>query len=318
MFSAAYCRLSTEDSEDRSIPKQIALCREHARQVGVTIEDRHIFVDEGISGSILERPALMRLMKLVEERQISHLFVSDSDRLSRNTWHAGKLREELREARCKLYISGKLHGDGPDEEMFLTMNDAFAAWERYKIKQRSILGKKRRAGYLEPPGSGRSLGGYMPYGYRYLKNPEGRVVLQDEEAAVVRKIFDLCISGHSIAEIARILTAKLVPTKADHNAKISKKAPRYTWRRQVVERILHNKLYASGTMYFYKTESVRPGRHARYSIRVSRRPPTAHAPMRTGSPSPLNPLSHRTPFSRRRRRSAHASTLPASAATATY
>src|SRR5262249_35602930 len=95
-LAAIYARLSTDDKQQTSIPKQIDLCRAAASKHGIVVPENYIFVDDGYSGALLERPALNRLLELARSRSITAIFVSDADRLSREPGHDWMIREDLK------------------------------------------------------------------------------------------------------------------------------------------------------------------------------------------------------------------------------
>src|SRR4030095_16148176 len=83
-YAAIYARVSTEDQgKGYSIPTQIEACQRLAQQEGYLTPDSHIFVDEGITGTTLDRPALRRVRDLVTSQAIAALIILDPDRLSR-------------------------------------------------------------------------------------------------------------------------------------------------------------------------------------------------------------------------------------------
>src|SRR5215813_23968 len=98
-YAAIYARVSTEDQgKGYSIPTQIEACQRLAQQEGYTVPDGHIFVDEGISGITLDRPALRRLRDLVAAQAIAAVIILDPDRLSLKMGKLLVLTEELQAA----------------------------------------------------------------------------------------------------------------------------------------------------------------------------------------------------------------------------
>jgi site-specific DNA recombinase len=83
-YAAIYARVSTEDQgKGFSIPTQIEACQKLAEHEGYTVPETHVLIDEGISGTILDRPALRRLRELVQTKAIAAAIVYDPDRLAR-------------------------------------------------------------------------------------------------------------------------------------------------------------------------------------------------------------------------------------------
>jgi DNA invertase Pin-like site-specific DNA recombinase len=86
-YAAIYARVSTEDqSKGFSIPTQIQAGQKLAEREGYTVPEASILIDEGISGTTIDRFSLRKLRDLVNTRTIQAAIVYDPDRLSRNLW----------------------------------------------------------------------------------------------------------------------------------------------------------------------------------------------------------------------------------------
>jgi len=59
MKAAIYARYSSENQSEKSIDDQIRVCRKYIENNDMTIEDKHIYIDEAISGSIVNRSGLI-------------------------------------------------------------------------------------------------------------------------------------------------------------------------------------------------------------------------------------------------------------------
>jgi site-specific DNA recombinase len=78
--AAIYARVSTEDQgKGFSIPTQIDACQQLAAREGYTVPVSHVLIDEGISGTTLDRPGLHRLRELVQAHAIAAVIVIDPD-----------------------------------------------------------------------------------------------------------------------------------------------------------------------------------------------------------------------------------------------
>ena len=84
MRVAIYARYSSENQSEKSIDDQIRVCKNYAKEHGMTVEDRHIYVDEAMSGSIVNRPGLQALEKAAENKEFDAVAVDDLSRLSRS------------------------------------------------------------------------------------------------------------------------------------------------------------------------------------------------------------------------------------------
>jgi len=187
-YAAIYARVSTEDQgKGFSIPTQLEACQKLAEREGYTVPETFVLVDEGISGTTMDRPQLRKLRDLVNTSTIAVAIVYDPNRLSRNLGHQLLLAEEFERASVKLLIVSHPMEQGPEGWLFFQMRGALAEYERAKILERMKRGLVGRAK------AGHVSGGSVAFGYRYIKEEHGgRWEIDEDEAVVVRRIFRLC------------------------------------------------------------------------------------------------------------------------------
>jgi site-specific DNA recombinase len=240
-MAAIYARVSTEDQgKGFSIPTQLEACRKLADRAGYTVPEAHVLVDEGLSGTTMDRPGLRHLRDLVHARTIAAVVVYDPDRLSRNLGHQLLLAEEFERASVKLLIVSHPMEQGPEGWLFFQMRGALAEYERAKILERT------RRGHVGRIQAGHPGGGNVPLGYRYIAEPHGgRWEVDEHEAALVRRIFSLCLAGQSTRKIARLLTAERVPTPSDRHPERGhrKRLPYGVWNYSSLQAILRYQGY---------------------------------------------------------------------------
>jgi site-specific DNA recombinase len=210
MGAAISARVSTEDQgKGFSIPTQIDACQQLAAREGYAMPERHVVLDEGLSGTTLDRPGLHRLREPVQSQAIAAVTVMGPDRLSRNLGHQLLLAEALERAGVKLLIVSPPLERGPEGWLFFQMRGALAEYERAKPLERTQRGRLGRA-KAGPPW------GQVPFGYRAIRAPHGgRREVDAEEAALARRMFAMCLQGRPTRDIARQLTMERVPTNRD-------------------------------------------------------------------------------------------------------
>src|SRR5919109_1421838 len=263
-YAAIYARVSTEDQgKGFSIPTQIEAGQKLAEREGYMVSETSVLVDEGISGTTMDRPGLRKLRDLVNSKAISAVIVYDPDRLSRNLGHQLLLAEEFERASVKLLIVSQPMEQGPEGWLFFQIRGALAEYERAKTLERTSRGEIARAKAGHPPG------GQVPLGYRAIREPHaGRWEIEPEEAALVGRIFAMCIGDMTLRGIARQLTAEGVPTKFDRDPK---GGGRKTTRAGVwsIGSIFHTPNYQgyTGRAFYGKYNATRQTR---------KRPPKAH------------------------------------------
>jgi site-specific DNA recombinase len=115
-----------------------------------------------------------------------------------------------------------------------------AEYERAKILERT------RRGTVGRIQAGHPWGGRVPLGYRYISEPHGgRFEIEEEEAALVRRIYAMCLGGMSLRAIARQLTAEGLPTPLERRAvdRTWRRFPPGTWQPTTVRDLLTAEAY---------------------------------------------------------------------------
>lgn len=232
MNAVIYGRVSTDEQAQRyGLASQLTELRALAaeRRYTVIAELR----DDGFSGIDLDRPALTRLRDLVRAGSVQVVLIHDPDRLSRRLAHQLLLTEEIEGAGVKLEFKTTPREDTAEGRLLLHVKGVLGEYEREKIKERTLRGKREKAR------RGLLPAGPIPFGYRKDPANPGRVVIHDEEARVVRLIFQYLLDeGRSIRKIAEALE------RAGHPA------PRGGhWVASTVKRLAQSEVYA-GRMWW--------------------------------------------------------------------
>ena len=239
--AALYCRLSRDDnmdSESNSIQNQRKILQKAAKDKGYT--DTIFFVDDGITGTTMKRPGFQKMLTAIEAGYISAVFVKDLSRLGRNYIEVGKLTEEffpLHDIRLVAVSDGVDSDEGEDDftPFKNIMNEYYAKDISKKIK--SVKRDKQRKGQF--------IGGKPMYGYKMHPTEKNKIVIDEEVAPMVRRIFALALSGMSCRKIATTLNEEGVPTPATYCGwKVGNPGP-YTglWSSERISEMLKNETY---------------------------------------------------------------------------
>ena len=195
-----YLRVSTEiqASEDRySIPIQREAGKKFAEAEGF---DYEIFEDNKSGGNV-DRAGWQALFQKVESGEIDGIWCSKTDRFSRDTIDGLEAIKIMRKMCCRFWVaSAEYDIFDPNTEFIITMQFAFAAYERMMIKARTMAGKKRSRDegmrvVIDMMGWDRIVG---PDGKRTVK-------LNPDEAKIVQLIFTEYLAGKTIPYIQRML-----------------------------------------------------------------------------------------------------------------
>lgn len=201
MRAAIYARFSSDLQDARSITDQVTLARHYASSRGLSIAG--IYEDAAISGaSVLNRPGLQRLLKDAEARQIDVVVTESLDRLSRSQADIAALYERL----SFLGLRIETLADGHVSEIHVGLKGTMAAlFLKY-------LAQKTRRGQVGRVKAGRIPGG-RSYGYDVVPSGDdrGRRIINEREAAIVRRIYGEYVAGKGALAIVKDLNREREP-----------------------------------------------------------------------------------------------------------
>lgn len=228
-----YIRLSKEDleksknSESESIKNQRKLIYKYLKDEDLVIYKEYI--DDGYSGTNFNRPGFINLMQDIETNEINMVITKDLSRLGRDYIKTGYYVEDYFPTKKVRYVSIL---DGIDTYQNSTnneiapfkalFNDMVSKDTSKKIK--SILKNKKEQGLF--------LGSKAPYGYKKDEQNKNKLVIDKGKSKIVKKIFEMAISGRSNKSIAEYLNSKKILSPS--NSK---------WTASSIYNILNNREY---------------------------------------------------------------------------
>lgn len=205
MKAIIYVRVSTRGQEDNaSLDSQAKACAQFANSKKFQILET---AREVYSGADLhDRPELNRIRARLRNREADVMICYAIDRLSRDVAHLAILTDEFDRAGVELFFVTEDLDKSPEGKLLRSIKGYVGEIERIKIRERTQRGKlaKMQAGHL-------TVGGMDIFGYRKNKQTGKREIFENE-AEIVRRIFDLCCAGESANNIARILQREGVIT----------------------------------------------------------------------------------------------------------
>lgn len=204
MNVAIYARVSTDAQAEKgySIPTQLEACHNKAKELGATTIKEYV---DNTSGYYLERPALEELRQALDGRLFQAVIIYDPDRLSRKLAHQLLLTDEIERSGAKLVFVSMDFQQTPEGQLFYQIRGAFADFEREKIKERTMRGKRGKMR------QGKILGSYRAYGY-IMNKQEGRLEVDPKTAPIVQRIFaEYNNTTHGAQQICDKLNAEGIP-----------------------------------------------------------------------------------------------------------
>lgn len=263
---AMYIRLSREDGdkeESSSVTNQRNIITRFINE-----NDNFIIVDEyvddGYTGTNFNRPAFQRMIKDIEKGKINTVITKDLSRLGRDYIDTGRYVQRYFPENRVRYIALL---DGIDTLEDAGMNDIAPFKSVINDMYVKDISKKITSALKERKTAGNFLAVTAPYGYK--KNPENKyqLVINEEEAKVVRYIFRLYLQGNGLTKIAKILTDEEIPVPGiSRNIGTTRKTKLYNcWKQTTISRILKNPVYI-GNLEQFKRKKVNYKSKKRVSV----------------------------------------------------
>ena len=229
-----YRRTSTveQGENNTSLLTQDEEGRKKAVELGYPAEPKYVLT-EMESGAFMDRPKLEEMLRIVVERLVSLVIILNPDRLARDPLHLVTIMRVFAESGVRLEFVHGSSDSSPEGQLLAYCTGWAAQRERTMIADRSRLGKEAVAR------SGRVPLGFGPGIYGYDYDPLTKSLkINEQEAQVVRLIYQWVSDGVSINGIAVRLNDRKIPTKTGK-----------LWSRAVIKTIATSTRYY-GLMYF--------------------------------------------------------------------
>lgn len=261
--AAAYLRLSREDGdkvESDSIGGQRDLIADYVRtHDGLKLEGE--YVDDGYSGTTFERPAFKKMIQDIDDKKIDCIIVKDLSRLGRNYIETGRYLEKIFPILGVRFIAINDNYDSFDQNNGADnivipfknlINDAYCRDISIKIRSQMEIKMKK----------GDFVHGFATYGYKKDPKNKNKLIVDEEAAQVVRRIYQMKIDGYSPVSIAKKLSEDKILTPLEYKLKSGEnyysgfragKDP--VWQPVAIYRILQDEVY-TGMMVQGKTKKV--------------------------------------------------------------
>lgn len=248
-----YYRLSRdEDEELESLNNQKNIIEEYAKSKGYTIIGESF--DDNVSGMHFNREGITKLNEQVDNKRIDAVIVKDLSRLGRHRSMTDMYIEYLLQNGVRVIsVTENIDTSNESDSLIIgvkgVFNDMYARDISRKVRA-GMYQKQKNKGLVTIP----------PLGYFKDKNTN-QVVIIEEHAEIVRRIFSMYLDGYGFKAIANILNEEGVKSPAYYQKILLNKdlgynkpniAFKYLWDNTGVKRILQNEFYI-GTLTCHKT-----------------------------------------------------------------
>ena len=254
-ITALYERLSRDDEslgDSNSIINQKRYLEGYAADHGYS--NIVHYTDDGWSGGNFDRPAWKRLIADIEAGKVEHLLVKDLSRVGRDYLQTGFYTEVVfkRYGIHFVAIGNSIDSNDPSSGEFAPFVNIMSEWYLRD------LSRKQRTAIRVKGESGKPTTNQAIYGYKKDPNDKYHWLVDEEAAAVVRRIYQLAVEGHGLSDIANILYRDKVESPAAYLArqgrgpwKSKENIDRpYAWSDFIVGRILSKPEYMGHTVNF--------------------------------------------------------------------
>ncbi len=211
---------------------------------GHNIQD--IYIDDGYTGTNFDRPGFKRMIENIEKGLIDMVITKDSSRLGRDYIEVGHYYEKYFPSKGVRCIA---LADGFDTAIDSSNNDMLPIKAVFNDMYSKDNSKKIRAALRSKQKEGKWVGGCPPMGYIQDRENKNKLVVNEQEDYIVRKIFELAVNGYSMNKIKNYLIDNKYPTRAmlkngiDYRTANATDSKLGLWAIKTIKGILTNRLY---------------------------------------------------------------------------
>ncbi|MCD7880704.1 MAG: recombinase family protein [Clostridiales bacterium] len=254
-ITALYERLSRDDEiagDSNSIVNQKRYLTSYAEQHGYT--NLVHYTDDGYSGGNFDRPAWKQLVADIEAGKVATILAKDMSRIGRNYLETGFYTEVMFRQHGVHFIAvaNNIDSDDQNSSEFAPFINIMSEWYLRDCS------RKVKTAYQTKGRAGKPTTNHAIYGY--VKDPEDKDhwLVDEEAAAVVRRIYQLAICGKGYVEIARMLRDDRIETPAYYLARLngwkvnscSDEKHTYDWNQATIGRLIARPEYKGHTVNF--------------------------------------------------------------------
>lgn len=241
-----YLRLSREDEsthESASISNQRDFLTKYAFDNCWKIHD--VYIDDGWSGTSFDRPAFKKMLQDIEAKKINMVIVKDLSRLGRNTARVIDFIEEYFPIHNIRFIAVNDGIDTFEDSSSNAMSPFLAVMHDMYCKD---ISKKVRTAFNTKRNKGEYIGSYAPFGYMKDPDDKNKLIIDEEAAPIVRRIFELLLNGHSYKQITHLLNDEGVIPPAVYRSQNSSFDRNFSrsklWSTTMIRNIIKNPTYS--------------------------------------------------------------------------
>ena len=222
-----YARYSSHSQKDVAIEQQIRECERFAQRNGLRIVGT--YEDHALTGTNANRPGFQRMIQDAEACGWSYVIVYSLDRFSRNRYDSAVYKRQLKNYGVKVLSAMENISDDPSGVLMESLLEGLAEYYSKELSQKIRRGMNDNASKCLVNGS-------LPLGY--VRGQDGHYAIDEDEAAIVREIYQRVRAGEQIVSIVQDLNKRGIKTKTGK-----------LWNKSSFNRLLSNERYTGVYIY---------------------------------------------------------------------
>lgn len=199
-----YARYSSDKQTEQSIEGQLRVCKEYAERNNFYVLNEYI--DRALTGRTDKRPAFLQMIEDAKQGYFDYILCYKLDRFSRNHYDSVLYKYQLKQHGVKVISATEAISDTAEGFLMEGLLEMMA--EMYSRD----LSQKVKRGINENLLKGKFIGGVPPFGYKIVDN---KLAINEQQADIVKLIFNEFASGASKKEIVAELNTKGIRTNSN-------------------------------------------------------------------------------------------------------
>ncbi len=231
-----YARFSSHSQNEQSIEGQLAECYAFAQRSDLRIV--HEYIDRALTGTTDKRPDFLQMIEDSKRKGFQYVIVYQLDRFARNRYDSATYKAKLKKNGVRV-LSAK--ENITDDASGILVEGVLESMAEYYSAE---LSQKIKRGIAISASKCKFFGGIVPIGYTI--NEQKDYIINEDTAPIVRKMFEMFVTGYNYAEIGRYMNERGIPTTTGGK-----------WNKNSFQRIFSNRRYLG--KYIYHGEEIDGG-----------------------------------------------------------
>lgn len=223
-----YARYSSHSQTEQSIEGQIAVCKKYAKQNNFTIVGQ--YVDRALSGTTDNRPQFLKMIEDSNKKTFNGVLVYQLDRFARNRYDSATYKNKLKKNNVRVFSARENISDDASGILMESVLEGMAEYYSAELSQKVKRGMEINASKCL------STGGVAPLGFKI--SDDKKFIIDDKTSHIIKKIFEMYVNGHTMAEIGKHMNSMNYKTSIGNN-----------FSKNSVRKILSNKKYIGTYTY---------------------------------------------------------------------